>query len=70
MPHEICRWSGKVMHASKRDALHTGAGRKQRDAKHGRHRDAHIPRYAYRCPDCGAWHLTRVPQEPRKRRAG
>ncbi len=68
MPHDLCPTSGKVRHASKRDALATGVARKQRD-KSRRHREPHIPRYAYRCPDCGAWHLTRVPQEPRRKRA-
>lgn len=56
MAHAICPASGKIQFATKRDVLQHAASRRRRDK-------TRAPSYAYRCPDCRWWHLTRVPQE-------
>jgi hypothetical protein len=51
----ICPKSGKQGFDSATDAKASPL------SKHNRRR--HQPKHAYKCPDCGLWHLTRVPPE-------
>ncbi len=60
-PLPICRTSGKRMFDSARDAKASRSNPKaRREAKR-------VRSYAYRCPDCHHWHLTRVPPEKHRR---
>lgn len=51
MSARICQTSGKQAFATEREARDAIASRRQRERKP-------TPSRAYRCPHCGAWHLT------------
>ena len=60
MTWPICLTSGKQGFHTKREARAAIVNRARREQSR--------PGYAYRCPDCGWWHRTRVPPEKLKRR--
>lgn len=61
MTAAICPNSGKQQFPTARDAKGAMVRRNQRERRK-------VPGHAYRCPDCGFWHRTRVPPEKLKRR--
>lgn len=64
----ICMTSGKIQYATERDARDAVVQWQRRRGKDPRAR-GDVPRWTYRCDQCGCWHLTRVPpQQVRKGR--
>jgi predicted RNA-binding Zn-ribbon protein involved in translation (DUF1610 family) len=61
MTPRICPTSGKQQFSTEREAKGAMIRRNRRERRQ-------TPGYAYRCPDCGWWHRTRVPPEKLKRR--
>jgi predicted RNA-binding Zn-ribbon protein involved in translation (DUF1610 family) len=62
MTHPICPTSGKQQFSTPKAAKDSRNNKWARDGRKA------AKGYTYRCPDCGDWHLTRVPPEKFKHR--